>query len=291
MNGIIKGIYWSLLPKKIYGLVGAPGTGKSFRAFLVADKYKIKYIIDDGLLIKDQQIIAGKSAKKEPYKIRAVKTAIFYEMRHAREVRKALYREGYRSLLIIATSEKMLGLITARLHLPKVNKIIKIEDIASMEEIREARKSRKKHGKHVMPIPLIEVKKKYPNIILHAINMFSDKPRGFFFKNRNRKIIEKTIVRPNYGTSGKITISDAALLQMVSHCIQEYSDNIKLLKVTVTEIEGGYYLRIKVSLHYKINNPGTLRDIQHIIKNKIEEFTGMNIKQVDILISKVTQDI
>jgi uncharacterized alkaline shock family protein YloU len=290
MKNIIKGIYWSLLPKKIYGLTGAPGTGKSFRAFLVADKYNIKYIIDDGLLIKDQQIIAGKSAKKEPYKIRAIKTAIFNETKHAREVRKALYKERYRSLLIIGTSEKMLKLITNRLHLPKINKIIKIEDIASEEEIREARKARRKHGKHVMPIPLIEVKKKYPNIILHAINMFSNKPRGFFFKRKRSQIIEKTIVKPDYSTTGKITISETALLQMVSHCIQEYSADIKLLKLIITDIGGDFYLKIKISLHYKINNSNTLREIQNIIKNKIEEFTGITIKQVDIYISKVTQN-
>ena len=38
---------------KVYALVGRSGTGKSFRAQLVADKYHIPLIVDDGLLIKN----------------------------------------------------------------------------------------------------------------------------------------------------------------------------------------------------------------------------------------------
>ena len=50
---------------RVYALVGDSGTGKSFRARLVAEKYDIDLIIDDGLLIRDSQILAGKSAKRE----------------------------------------------------------------------------------------------------------------------------------------------------------------------------------------------------------------------------------
>jgi ABC-type oligopeptide transport system ATPase subunit len=38
--------------KKVFALVGGSGTGKSFRAKLVAQKYGIDFIIDDGLLDK-----------------------------------------------------------------------------------------------------------------------------------------------------------------------------------------------------------------------------------------------
>ena len=47
---------------QVYALVGESGTGKSFRAKLVAQKYRIDLIIDDGLVIKDDKIIAGYSA-------------------------------------------------------------------------------------------------------------------------------------------------------------------------------------------------------------------------------------
>jgi ABC-type dipeptide/oligopeptide/nickel transport system ATPase component len=45
---------------KVYALIGESGTGKSFRAKLVAQKYGIEHIIDDGLLIKENKILAGK---------------------------------------------------------------------------------------------------------------------------------------------------------------------------------------------------------------------------------------
>lgn len=289
MLKFLKNIIWSITPKKIYGLVGATGTGKSFRAFLLADKYNIQYIIDDGLLIKDQKIIAGKSAKKEPFKVTAIKRAIFNETKHAREVRKSLYRDHYKSLLIIATSELMLKRIIDRLHLPKPTKIIKIQDIATEEEIKTARKSRRKHGKHVIPIPMIEVKKKYPNIVLHAIHLFLDEPKGFFFRKKNKKSVEKTIVRPKYGNEGTISISETALVQMVSHCIAEYSHSIKLLKVIITELDEGYHLNLKLALDFQLNDAKVIQDIQNIISKKIEDFTGIPIYKVDISIVEFTR--
>ncbi|MBC7331818.1 MAG: hypothetical protein H5T91_05265, partial [Synergistetes bacterium] len=48
---------------EIYAFVGPSGTGKSQRALPLAISYGIRYIIDDGLLIKDGRIIAGFSAK------------------------------------------------------------------------------------------------------------------------------------------------------------------------------------------------------------------------------------
>lgn len=286
MIKFVKDVIWGFIPKKIYGLVGPPGSGKSFRAYLIADRYKIDYIIDDGLLIKGQKIIAGKSAKKEILRVTAIKRAIFQDFKQAREVRKALYRERFTSVLVIGTSDLMLKRICTRLHIPYPTKIIKIEDIATQDEIREAIQTRKKHGKHVMPIPLIEVRKKYPNIILHAIHFFVNEPQGFFFKKNKKKLIEKTIVRPNYGENGTISISETALLQMVNHCINEYSTNIRLLKVLVKEGREGYSLFVKLAVNYLMNSAEVIRDIQKIIKEKIESFTGIEIEKVNIEITR-----
>ena len=62
---------------KVYAFVGPSGTGKSYRAQLVASENEINYIIDDGLLIKDNAVIAGSSAKKAPTKIETGKHALF----------------------------------------------------------------------------------------------------------------------------------------------------------------------------------------------------------------------
>lgn len=288
MLDIIKDIVWQLRPKKIYGLVGPPGTGKSFRSFLIADKYNIEYIIDDGLLISRQQIIAGKSAKREKFQVTAVKRAIFHETKHAREVRKELYKRRFQSVLILSTSEGMLNKIIKRLHLPRAFKIIKIEDIATEQEIELAQKSRINDGKHVIPIPLIEVKKQYPNMVLHAINMFIDEPRGFFFKKKKKQLIEKTIVRPDFGSQGSVSISETALVQMVTHCIAEYSRDVHLIKAKIIESAEGFVLALDLKVGYDTNTPNKLYELQKEIQNKIQNFTGIKILRVDIDITQIS---
>ena len=49
---------------KVYAFVGPSGTGKSYRAQMVAGEKDTHFIIDDGLLIKDNEVVAGESAKK-----------------------------------------------------------------------------------------------------------------------------------------------------------------------------------------------------------------------------------
>ena len=63
---------------QVYAFYGPSGTGKSFRAKLVAQKFGIKTIIDDGLLIKDDEILAGHSAKLEKNYMGAVRVALFF---------------------------------------------------------------------------------------------------------------------------------------------------------------------------------------------------------------------
>ena len=55
---------------KVYAFVGPSGTGKSYRAQMVASEKNINFIIDDGLLIKDNEVIAGESAKKHQQKLK-----------------------------------------------------------------------------------------------------------------------------------------------------------------------------------------------------------------------------
>lgn len=62
---------------RVYAFVGPSGTGKSYRAQMVANENNISYIIDDGLLINENNVVAGKSAKKAPTRIETVKK-LFY---------------------------------------------------------------------------------------------------------------------------------------------------------------------------------------------------------------------
>jgi hypothetical protein len=77
----------------------------------VAQKYGIDDIIDDGLLIRDNRILAGHSAKKEKTFLAAVKVALFDEKSQRDEVARKLQSEKIRKVLILGTSEKMVNKI------------------------------------------------------------------------------------------------------------------------------------------------------------------------------------
>ena len=79
VKGKLKGI-------TVYALVGKSGTGKSFRAKLLAESLGIPYIIDDGLLIFEDTILAGRSAKQEKFYLSAIKTALFLNPQQLKDV-------------------------------------------------------------------------------------------------------------------------------------------------------------------------------------------------------------
>ena len=145
----------------VFALVGPSGTGKSFRAKLVAEKYGIDAIIDDGLLIQNDKIVAGQTAKREKTYMGAVRVALFDDKGHRDQVAKALQKNHIKKILLLGTSEKMVQKIAIRLQLPAPSKIIDITDVASQEDIEIAQRSRLVEGKHVIPVPSIEIKRDY----------------------------------------------------------------------------------------------------------------------------------
>ncbi|MDR3166754.1 MAG: ATP-binding protein, partial [Treponema sp.] len=271
-----------------YALVGESGTGKSFRAKLVAQKYGIDFIIDDGLLIRDNRILAGHSAKKEKTFLAAVKVALFDEKSHRDEVARKLQGEKFKKILILGTSEKMVNKIAARLQLPSPDKIVKIEDIASQDDIEKAIRTRRIEGKHVIPVPSIEVKRTYPNIFYDAVRIFKRKkgPAGI---GPTPKVHEKSVVRPEYSKRGKIIISEAALSQMVIHCVDEYNQDIRIKKIVVKDDDMGYRLVITIDVPYGTQLGGNIHDLQQYVIENIERYTGILIEAVNIIIDKIIQ--
>jgi adenylate kinase family enzyme len=273
---------------KVFALVGDSGTGKSFRAQLVAQNYEIDYIIDDGLLIRENRILAGHSAKKEKTFLAAVKVALFDEKAHRDEVARKLQGEKTKKILILGTSEKMVNKISARLQLPVPSKIIKIEDISSQEEIDKAIRTRRIEGKHVIPVPSIEVKRSYPNIFYKAIMIFRRKkgPAGL---SAPPSVHEKSVVRPEYSKRGKVIISEAALSQMVIHCVDEFNPDVRIKKIMVRDDEMGYRLVITIDVPYGIQLGGNIHELQQYIIDNIERYTGILIEEVNIIIDKIIQ--
>ncbi len=288
MFRIISDLFWFFKGVKVYALVGESGTGKSFRAKLVAQKYGIDLIIDDGLLIRDNRILAGHSAKKEKTFLAAVKVALFDDKAHRDEVARKLQTEKFKKILILGTSIKMVNKIAARLQLSQPSKIIKIEDIATQEEIEKAIRTRKIEGKHVVPVPSIEVKRNYPNIFYDAVRVFLK--RGVLPPvAASTKVHEKSVVRPEYSKRGKVIISEAALSQMVIHCVDEFNPNIGIKKIVVKEDGQGYRLVITIDVPYGTQLSGNIHELQQYLIDNIERYTGILIEEVNIIIDKITE--
>src|SRR6056297_456756 len=201
---------------KVFALVGKSGTGKSFRAQLLTEKYSIDLMIDDGLLIKDRRIVAGRSAKREKNYLAAVKTALFNDRRHRNEVLRALESLKFKKVLVLGTSERMVIKIAQVLKLPPIHRMVQIEDIATAEEINTAIHYRNTQGRHVIPVPSIEVKRTYPRIMADSLKVLF---RRGFGAGRKSNLFEKTVVRPEFSRKGEVSISKAALSQMILHCV------------------------------------------------------------------------
>jgi adenylate kinase family enzyme len=281
--------FFSLRRIRTYALIGESGTGKSFRAKLVAQKYGIVFIIDDGLLIRDNRILAGHSAKKEKTFMAAVKAALFDDKASREEMTRKLKSEKFKRILILGTSEKMVFKIAQRLELPPPVRIIHIEDIASQEDIERAIRTRKIEGKHVIPVPSIEVKRSYPHIFYDAIRIFKRRrlPETL---GSTPQVHEKSLVRPEYSKRGKVIISEAALSQMVIHCVDEYNEEILIKKISVKDDTAGYRLVITIDVPYGTQLGGNIHALQQYIIDNIERYTGILIEEVNIIIDKIRQD-
>ncbi|MGL4986875.1 MAG: hypothetical protein ACRC5H_07040 [Treponemataceae bacterium] len=286
---VLQDIYWFFKGVTVYALVGASGTGKSFRAKLLAQKYNINLIIDDGLLIKDDKIIAGHTAKREKTFLGAVRIALFDDKPHRDEIAKALKQYKAVKILLLGTSEKMVNKIAQRLQLPQPSKIIKIEDIATKEEIKMAINSRKYEGKHVIPVPSIEVKRNYPRIFYDSIKVFLKKGKNPFTLSKNKEVFEKSVVRPEFSKAKAITISESALSQMTIHCISEFDNQIKVKKLTIKTDKVSYKIVIFIDVPFGLQLTGKIYAMQTYIIDNIEKYTGILLTDCDIIIDKITK--
>jgi uncharacterized alkaline shock family protein YloU len=280
----LSGILWLIKGIRVYALVGESGTGKSFRAKLVAQKYGIDLIIDDGLLIRGDTLIAGRSAKKEQLYMAAVKTALFHDKTHRDEVARALQRERFRKVLVIGTSERMAFKICERLQIPHPVKVIKIEDIASRAEIEKAVRSRKVEGKHVIPVPALEIRRAYPSIFYDSIRVFLK--RNFGAAPPRPRVYEKSVVRPEYSKRGRVSISEAALSQMVIHCVDEFDDSLRIRRLAVRSDTQGYRLTIVLEVPFGTKLVANAHALQEYVIDNIERYTGILIEEVSIVIDR-----
>ena len=263
---------------KVYAFVGPSGTGKSYRAQMVASENGIHYIIDDGLLIKDNEVIAGVSAKKAPTKIETVKGALFLNEAKADEIKKAFRKYKPESLLILGTSDGMIEKIRTNLDLPEIEKTIYITDVATEQEMEEAKRMRTTEGKHVIPVPTFEIKKDFSGYILDPLQIFKSKG-----KNEIPYISEKSIIRQTFSYLGNYTISDGALKDIIEHLASKVDAIHKIYRTRIEKTETGINIYIEIVIVYGFNIISSLQNFKKKCIKEIENLTAMNVDKVQIL--------
>ena len=267
---------------KVYAFVGPSGTGKSYRAQMVAAEKNVHFIIDDGLLIYDNQVIAGSSAKKASTKIETVKKALFINESESNAIKKALNKYKARSILILGTSDGMVEKIAQNLGLPKISETVYITDVATEQEMETARKIRVTEGKHVIPVPTFEIKKDFSGYLLDPLQIFKSKGNG-----QKPYISEKSIIRPTFSYLGNFTISDNVFRQIAEHVANKLDEIHRVLKTRVDNSAEGPIIYMEVEIVYGYNVVESLKLFKQKAIREIENLTAMNVVKMDVVAKSV----
>lgn len=272
---------------EVYALVGRRGTGKSHHAQLLAHQYQIDYLLDDGLLIKGNQILAGRSAKRENTRYGAIKRALLHDDDHARQLREKLAELEPANLLILATSERMAQAIAARLGLPHPQHYIHIEDIASPEAIERARQMRQEENRHVIPLPTFSIKKEFPGYLIDPLRSFFSLPS----EDLREVAVERSIVRPVYSNLGNFYIAEHVVSDMVSYIVSGIPGIYKAGRIEIKTEAGKMILNVDLIFSMELMPPKNLyqisEEVQYQLKEKLEYLTGFYLDRVNITARKL----
>ena len=278
MNLFNQNLFNPMQDIKVYAFVGPSGTGKSYRAQMVANEYNINYIIDDGILIRDNDIIAGSSAKKAPTKVETVKKAIFINEQEKNEMKKAIKKYKPDAILILGTSDGMIDKITDNLGLPRASKRIYINEVATEDEMKTAKMIRTTQGKHVIPVPTFEIKKDFSGYILDPLQIFKFKGKG-----NDPYISEKSIISPTFRYLGYFTISDTVFRQIAEYLSYKAEGIYKLVRTRVESYPEGPDIYMEVIVNYGYNILTVLKEFKEKYRKEIESLTTMNIQKITIV--------
>ena len=270
---------------KTYAFVGPSGTGKSYRAQMVANESGISYIIDDGLLISGNEVLAGISAKKAPTKIETVRNALFTDAEKKKEIQKVIKKHKPESILILGTSDGMVQKIAENLELPPISETIYINDVATEEEMQTARNIRVTQGKHVIPVPTFAIKKDFSGYLLDPLQIFKSMGKG-----KAPYISEKSIIRPTFSYMGNFEISDNVFKQIIEYVAQNLKDVYRVPRIIVKKHEGfddGIYIYIEVIIEYGFPINETMKNLKKKIVKEIENLTAMNVLNMEIIVKGV----
>ncbi len=269
---------------EVVALIGPSGSGKSHRALLLSYELGARFIVDDGLLIEESRILAGKSAKREQSKMAAIRTAIFSQKDHAEEVWRELVQHAPCTVLIIGTSRGMVDRIAERLQLPKPREYLNISDVSNPEDIERALEQRREQNKHVIPVPTFEVKKTFSGYLVDPLRLLL-RPRNGDYSNLF--LVEKSVVRPNFSSLGKFYIADSVVMTIAIRCCLENKGIAKVLRAVVTNTGSGVGINLEVSVVYGMDLFDTLCEAQERVRAMVEHMTALNVTEVNVAAKKM----
>ena len=267
---------------RVLAFVGPSGTGKSYRAQMVAGENNVSYIIDDGLLVNENEVVAGESAKKAPTKIETVRHAIFVDEKERKEMIKAIKKLKPESILILGTSDGMVAKIAENLELPKIEKTIYIEDVATEKEMKTARNIRVTQGKHVIPVPTFEIKKQFSGYILDPLQIFKSKGSG-----NEPYISEKSIIRPTFSYLGNFTISDTVFRQITEYLAKKQESIARVIRARVENYGEGPTIYMEVTAIYGYKVMDEVKEFKEKCIKEIERLTAMNVPKITVIVKSI----
>ena len=261
---------------KVFALVGKSGTGKSYQAQNLCKELNIEGIIDDGLFIYENKVMAGISAKRQSTKVGAVKTALFTKDEHQEEVAACIKENPPRKLLVIGTSDEMVKRIARRLELPEIAETIYITEITTEGERAIAHKQRQELGKHVIPVPAFQLKRQFSGYFVSPMRFF----RGWSANKGG--FGEKSVVRPTYSYLGDYKLSEKVFSDIVECVGNELAGVDTVLRVMTITAAEGVDMTVLVNMRYGFNVIEQAKELQRQAAEQVEKMTAFNVNRLDI---------
>ena len=277
---------------EVIAFVGSSGTGKSHRALVLAHENKIECIIDDGILIHDNKIVAGFSAKKESSRLKA----IFQDEVQVKSVREQLDKINPNKLMIIGTSDNMVKKITKALGLQNPDRYIRIEDVATPKEIERAQHARLKEGKHIIPVPTMELKPHFRGYLIDPIKTMWRRT----LKKQDQDTLgqigsegfERSVVRPAFSYYGRLTFDDDVIIKLIRNGLKKVagvdeSSDISFKKGD--KGQNGLVVDMAVVIEHGYPVKTLMQQVQKSVRNEIEYITGMSIERMSIKVKNIIE--
>lgn len=245
-------------------------------------KFNIEAIIDDGLFIYKNEVVAGTSAKRAKTVIGAVKTALFVYPEWREKVTDKIKEINPKSIIILGTSDRMIDIIIERLELHPPDERMYIADFTTESERNTAKKQRKQQGEHVIPAPTFQLKRDFAGYFLNPLKLL----RSFSMMEAS-SIQERTVVRPTFSYAGQYVISERVLRDIIRCTAGEYSKYLIVNASYDNANTSNLEIVVEITARYCDEMMDVIKNFQEKVKDMIENMTAFQITSLDVEIKDI----